>query len=182
MALTIQSPQKSIIKAVWAFFFLFLPFPLPPIISHSAKHNLKSSKTQVTVDGSIVFYSALWHWQLLGCRDCSQCLHSQRRMIAGQTISSSLAGLRECRHLPPSLSPISVSSLQTDVEKELFQAVQHLTALSTISLRSHPGESGKRLKVLQKLLEMWFPKGILDVVEENISSTQKWRGKRKVLV
>lgn len=57
-----KSQKKSIIKAVWAFSsFLFLPFPLPPIISHSAKHNLRSSKAQITGDSSIVFYSALWH-------------------------------------------------------------------------------------------------------------------------
>lgn len=66
-----------------------------------------------------------------------------------------------------------MSSLQTDVEKELFQPVQHLIALSTISLRSHPGESGKRLKVLKKPLEMWFPKGILDVVGEKKSPQHK---------
>lgn len=91
-----------------------------------------------------MLYSVLWHWKLLGYRDCSQHLHSQSRMIAEQTVSSSMAGLKECRNLPPSLSPISVPSLQNDVVRELFQPVQHLVALSSvisnISLRLHPDE------------------------------------------
>lgn len=36
--------------------------------------------------------------------------------------------------------------------------------MSTISLRPHPDDSGRRLKVLQKLLKMGFPKDVLDVV------------------
>lgn len=106
----------------------------------------------------------LWHWELLGYEDCSQYLSSQSRMIAEQTVSSSMAGLKECRNSPPSLSPISVSSFQNDVVRELFQPVQHLIALisgiSNISLMLHPDE----LKVHQKLLKLWFPKGILEVV------------------
>lgn len=157
MALTIQSPPKSIIKAVWSF----LP---PPPVSHIPKHHLRSSKTQITVDASIVFYSVFWPWKLLGYRDYSQHLHSQSRMIAGQTISCSMAGLKERRNLPPSLSPISVSSLQSDAGRELFQPVQHLIALSSaisnISLRLHPDE----LKDLQKLLKLCFPRGILEAL------------------
>lgn len=111
------------------------------IISDLAKHKLLWMAVLC-----FILFSGIGNFLDIGIV-ASVCTHKSR-MIAGQTISSRMAGLKECRNLSPSLSPISVSSLQTDVVRELFQPVQHLIALSsgisTLSLGSHPGESGKR--------------------------------------
>lgn len=113
-------------KCLWQFkvlqnllLKLFGLFHFFPPVSHSAKHYLRSSKIQITAEGSIVFYSIHWHWEPVGYMGCSLCQPAPSSVIAGQLISSSVAGLKE--HENPA-SPISASRLQSNIVREGFPA------------------------------------------------------------
>lgn len=173
-------------KCLWQFevlqnlllklFGLFLFFPP---VSHNAKHNLRSSKIEITVEGSTVFYFLLWHWELLGYMGCSQCQQSQSSMIAGQSISSSVAGLNECMNLPPCLSYFCFQFAELYI-REGFPA-SPTSHCSQLLHQPHQSEALSRWvwKIAEslKLLKLWFQKSIFDVAEK-ISITQKWREKK----
>lgn len=123
-------------KCLWQFkvlqnllLKLFGLFHFFPPVSHSAKHYLRSSKIQITAEGSIVFYSLHWHWEPVSYMGCSLCQPAPSSVIAGQLISSGVAGLKE--HENPAF-PISASKLQSYIVREGFQHVSALVL--TISL------------------------------------------------